>query len=1614
MANSAINISANAQEVINLRKRIDELKAALSSMRRSTDPAAYDKLNRELQTSSIRYNRLVGDLQRYVSQQQQAERATRGTASSMSEMQSILAKIGGTAAFIGLGKQIMDVRNEFQQLEIAFGTMLKSTEKASSLMKDLTKFAAETPFGLQSAASGAKQLLAYGSTADSVIGELTMLGDVAAGTGQSINDLVYLYGTLRTQGRAYLMDIRQFAGRGVPIYDELAKVLKINKDEVNGFVSAGKVGFAEVEQAFKNMTSQGGLYGGLMEQQSKSIGGRLEALKDNLDSIFNTIGKDSEGAIYGAIDGASILVENYETVGKVLLGLIATYGTYRTAVMLTTTVETARISIIDKLLTAQSMENISKQNLIKGSIAYNAAVRAELAAQQKKELAVLKEIGFEARRNYVKEQGLLLSAQQAIIDAKATGASAAKITALQAEASARGKSLVTARAEMIAASQNIATKQADIVATTTSTASTNLLTIAKTRLTAATTRLNAVLSANAYAILGAAAVALAYGIYQVATYSSDAEKAQNRFRDAVLESEKASLSETRELSKLKGELSEAKKGTDEYNSIKEKIVKGYGKYYEGLEKEIDKVGLLDNTYKKLTESIQKSFAARQYTKFIQQESDNLDNVMSENLGKIQDKLIEKLGDEAGTKYYTRIRQALVSGSLKANNAYDITGLDKETQGALDKIAGKGNFIQNRAIEGYIKEIIRANELTDELDKKAKIKFGIDDSKPKTGDESTPTIISTYNDQLKSAQDNVSKLEKDLANLRKGIRPVDIKADVQFDFSKNIEEKAKELKDAQDKLSYLTTGQSYSASNKANNAAETAAEKARKTAQKALDDQLKLDNDKAKASLDARNQELENQQALLNLQEDGFKKEQKQAEINHQKELLSIDKRAQELIEAKQKAERDAWDIKNPNPKTTYVNKTVSSSDLLLGQQSELNNSRDIANRAQIKANADLLKNLLEKYQDFNAKKVAIDKQYNKDLQALESQRTNDNSESINRSISQLKKQYEESISAINIDELRESIDWQTVFGDIDRVSSQSIENLRSKLKEYASEAGKNLAPTDMKTLTDAIDQLDKKYAELKPNKAFTDSFNDYKAATDNVKRLRQELEVIKSGGNITIGAEYDKESGKMTTVVKTQTQAEKDLTDAQNKRRQSLISLGTALQGYVSKSQQYLDLANETVSTLESFGVKVPEGVSKTLEGLGQISSGMDDVSKGLTSMNPVLIAQGGIKALGGLANAVQGIFGKRNKAADDTKRLQDVTEKVSVANDAINSLLEKRIELIKESTAAERQHLSVLTNESLDAYQVYYDEQFNRLLGNDLYGKKGKNNNLSVEDVMKMYGLSSPEDFAKWWRAGGYGELTLQGYDLRDKDKWDSWAGSYMDMIDKRKELAQTMDEEATQISFDSFRDSFLDTLSDMDSSSKDFAENFEGYLQKAMLNSLLTEKYQERIKNLYSMFSDYNADGNIDESEYKKLQDYEKQLTDDMIADRDRLKKSFGWDSSTSQSSSYGTSTSMSQETGGAILGRLTGVHEELIRIGQNVGYIAQWNQPMDEKFNVDVLRAPIDSLNESCQRIELMIEESRNISIQSYYELKDINKNTQQLYEMNDRLGKIESNTKAFKGK
>ena len=240
----------------------------------------------------------------------------------------------GAQSFIS---QMVAVRSEFQQLEISFGTMLKSKEKANELMAQLTDLAAKTPFGLQEVSEGAKRLLAFQVPAEEVTETLRRMGDVAAGLGVPMGQLIHVYGQVKAQGKLMTNDLYQFMNAGIPIIAELSKVVGKSETEIKDMVSAGKIGFPEVQAVIKNMTSEGGLFFNLMAEQSKSLGGQISNLQDNFDQMLNEIGKASEGAVSGAISGVSYLVENYQTLGKIIAGLITTYGAYRAAIIVNNT-----------------------------------------------------------------------------------------------------------------------------------------------------------------------------------------------------------------------------------------------------------------------------------------------------------------------------------------------------------------------------------------------------------------------------------------------------------------------------------------------------------------------------------------------------------------------------------------------------------------------------------------------------------------------------------------------------------------------------------------------------------------------------------------------------------------------------------------------------------------------------------------------------------------------------------------------------------------------------------------------------------------------------------------------------------------------------------------------------------------------------------------------------------------------------------------------------------------------------------------------------------------------------------------------------------------------------
>lgn len=304
---------------------LNRAKAALNEQRYSLG-----ELQDQQARNRLEVRKLTREYKEFASGTNNADEIVKSLTDSLKRT---AAEIGGLVAIKKFGSDIIDATGKMQQLQVALSTILQDKSKADALLADISRFAVTTPFSIDEVATGAKQLLAYGSSADNVVGELSMLGDVASGLQIPLGQLIYLYGTLRTQGRAMTVDIRQFAGRGIPIYEQLAKVLGVTKDEVSGLVTEGKVGFKEVEQAFKNMTSEGGQFNNMLANSAGTWPQQIAAVEEKLFLKLNEFGNKYKEVFEFGIGTAEDLVESLDDVLSVMGGLIAAYGIYKAALI---------------------------------------------------------------------------------------------------------------------------------------------------------------------------------------------------------------------------------------------------------------------------------------------------------------------------------------------------------------------------------------------------------------------------------------------------------------------------------------------------------------------------------------------------------------------------------------------------------------------------------------------------------------------------------------------------------------------------------------------------------------------------------------------------------------------------------------------------------------------------------------------------------------------------------------------------------------------------------------------------------------------------------------------------------------------------------------------------------------------------------------------------------------------------------------------------------------------------------------------------------------------------------------------------------------------------------
>lgn len=214
----------------------------------------------------------------------------------------------GTGIVAGISSVVDSLKN-YEYFSASLRTLMHGDRQAAkSLEGQLVNLAAKTPFSLVDVQAGSKQLLAYGFAAGNIVKDMKMLGDVSSGVGAPLNDIIYLYGTLKTQGRAYTRDIMQFTSRGIPIIRELAKQFGVSESKIKDLVESGKVGFPEIEKAFKSMTTAGGTFFSMMDEQSKTVGGRLSNLGDAWEQLKVSIGKSQTGIVASTVDFANTFV----------------------------------------------------------------------------------------------------------------------------------------------------------------------------------------------------------------------------------------------------------------------------------------------------------------------------------------------------------------------------------------------------------------------------------------------------------------------------------------------------------------------------------------------------------------------------------------------------------------------------------------------------------------------------------------------------------------------------------------------------------------------------------------------------------------------------------------------------------------------------------------------------------------------------------------------------------------------------------------------------------------------------------------------------------------------------------------------------------------------------------------------------------------------------------------------------------------------------------------------------------------------------------------------------------------------------------------------------------
>lgn len=1458
----------------------------------------------------------------------------------------IINKIQNTANIaIGgwsIGKfvsQMMQVRGQFQQTEMAFKTMLQSEEKAKDLMQQLINTAAITPFGVDDVTEGAKQLLAFNVAAKDVNDTLIRLGDVAAGMGVSLSEMVMLYGTTIAKGKMDTMDLYQFLNRGIPIADELAKVMGLDVNnaiaEVKEQLTAGKVTSDIFIKAMQNMTSEGSKFGGMMKAQSKTITGQISNIEDAIEQMFNELGRSQEGIINSGLDAVSTIVENWRKVGEVVMVAATAYGTYKAVLMAVSALQVLNNRILQQAVVEKTLAAAAGINLSNAEAVAAARTKFLTLAQQGLTTALKETAAATLLNPYVLMAAAITSLVYTIYKFS-TAASAAEIAQnawnksmdeFNRKAEDRKQKIkelvqIIQGADSTSLEKQLAFDELSTVAPELTKVYDSVKKLEDADLTNFNKQLNemtgkdrevglkaqikqlkeyakALQDNSASAAAGSARRAAVQGLKD--NYGIEAPWSFNKdekLNDAIFEY----------MVKLQSELDKIQKAKDELETPTQIDVKLAEEDYKQSKDELDYLSrfalAMKNDIEKKPTNI--PFEGRNAEKVIVELENKVNDLKKEqeehpiqftaDKKKALDKYQELLGDIKRWKN-TAWKQGVFTIPV------EIQFKMKQLQDETDKAKGHFNYVTGKYEEANKDESYAAAK------KRAKINYQA-----------------------------AVKAEKEA---RKG--------------SNKDWENAKEDLDAKKKEYEKYWGSISEASSKAN--------KSMTDAKKRAEEQRKAQEELSNALKELIQKNMDDE---ISIMREGTEKKLKEIDNDYKKRIAEIKKQETEFKKKNKEAGK-------ASSLTKKQSKAISEAKYLASLNKE-QKIREVNKEASDKEQNDLYEYLKE-YGSVQQQKLAITQEYADKIAKAENAYQK----------ASLANQRDNELKKIDASDVFEQIDWENVFADLSSHTKEYLVSLRAQLQSLL-KSGKLTDVSDISKVQEKINDIN---AEISKQGGIFDfigtkqqenirRINEAKEAQEALNSAKlQEADIEKQyekalkqanhkAADLGVRAIGDDTTGIQANIDK----ASIDKSTKEYKEMSSILTNLAVLEGKLAKAREKTAKATIEAKDKEDAAKKstkaqiadwfsdAQEFISKS--GIDQLpelfsSLGMDEssdkIGQGLSALNDSAGAVADFESgnyIGALTKGISALQGFSNVlgiGADNTAKMQDKIDELNQKNDVLASCLEELNDTLQG------------TNSITGAQEVYKDavELINAQKKNTSDAMKAEANKhgtwrsslhssvndnktwkKDMEKVSKILGKTvksskdflslSPEEMKKIRDTDKdlfmsiLNEYRKEGGKGGRSDKLPSMIQDYIDKYaDAVNDLNEQMSEKYTQMSFDDMKSSFFDALMDMDKDAEDFSDDFSKYLMKSVLNAKIGDLLDKDLKEFYDEWSKLAKDG-LSETEVDYLTNKWNGIVDKGIKFRDEAAKITGYTGTSSQEATSGGWQSMGQETADELNGRFT----------------------------------------------------------------------------------------------